>query len=144
MQAANLEERGTLLTAVADGEEAVAEASVGELAAIALSWDATRFPGARIQTAAGTRLMPHHIVSLGKMLGIERDHIVPWEAESRILFGDTEETMTLRQAVIRWRDLPASTHALAEIQTTEMRARAETLDGHAIERLSRILAENGE
>ena len=143
MESASLDDRGTLLAARGDHEEPVAEGSIAELVAIALAWDEERFVGARITTAAGMRLTPSQIVSLGKLMSIEREPI-PWHAESHMLYSDIVETMTLKQAVIRWRDLPEVTHALAEIQTADMRSRAETFGPEEIERLSRILSARGE
>jgi hypothetical protein len=143
MQSASLDDRGTLLAAWGEHEEPIAEASIAELVAIALAWDEERFVGARIRTEAGMRLTPSQIVSLGKLMGIEREPI-PWSAESHMLYSDIAETMTLKQAVIRWRSLPAVIYALTEIQTADMRSRAETFGPEEIERLSRILSARGE
>ena len=68
---------------------------------------------------------------------------VPWTAPARMLFADSDELMTLKEAVLAWRELPAVTHALVEIQTDDMRSRAETYSPEQIEMLSRYRARNG-
>lgn len=77
MQSATLNEQATLFTAAGDTEHAVAAATVGELSAMALAWDDERFPGARIVTRSGMRLTPNQIISLGRMMGIERGTDLP-------------------------------------------------------------------